>query len=379
MRKPDLCFFEHVIDKIGCHPNQAVMVDDQAENVCAARSLGVHGLYLADEKSVNIFYSMLWNLFRSPLPRAEEYLKANAGNHHCVVEDHNVTLKDNFAQLLIWEITGDVDIIYLKWPSGKLHPAQKFANGHGENMKSSMQTDVKNGLWNYFYEDPILTTKEFPADADTTSTAYLSLPEGYLSEVADVHLVLDRMASNRSPEGIMQTYFCNDRPRISPEVCSNMLRVFYRFGRGDDPRIKKTENWVVQCLENRACFYGNRFYSTLETFLYFTARLYMECGKGALKDRLETIKEALLERINIPTNPLPLALRISACQAIGLNLSIYREDLKKLMSLQEQDGGFPAGHFCCIGRTGARIGNRGLTTALAAKILRNEVQKVPSH
>jgi len=152
--------------------------------------------------------------FQSPLSRAEEYLKANTGNNQCVVEDHNVTLKDNFAQLLIWEITGDVDIIYLKWPSGKIHPAQKFANGHGQNMKASMQTDVKNGLWNYFYEDPILTTKEFPADADKTSTAYLSLPESYLSEVAVVHLVLDKMASNRSPEGIMRTYFCNDRPRI---------------------------------------------------------------------------------------------------------------------------------------------------------------------
>lgn len=100
----------------------------------------------------------------------------------------------------------------------------------------------------------------------------------------------------------------------------------------------------------------------------------MECSKGTSKDRLETIKEALLKRINIPTNQLPLALRISACQAIGLNPSIHREDLKKLMSLREQDGGFPAGHFCCIGRTGARINNRGLTTALAAKILRSEVQ-----
>lgn len=166
MRKPDLCFFEHVIDKTGYHPNQVVMVDDQAENICAARSLGIHGLSLADKKSVNIFYSMLWNLFQSPLPRAEEYLKANAGNHHCVVEDHNITLKDNFAQLLIWEITGDADIIYLKWPPGKLHPAQKFANGHGENMKASIQTDVKNGLWNYFHGNPILTTKEFPADTD---------------------------------------------------------------------------------------------------------------------------------------------------------------------------------------------------------------------
>ncbi|KAL3428947.1 hypothetical protein BDV09DRAFT_201093 [Aspergillus tetrazonus] len=180
------------------------------------------------------------------------------------------------------------------------------------------------------------------------------------------------MASNRNAEGIMQTYFCDDRPRTSPEVCVNILRAFYHFGRGGDPRIRKTEDWVVRCLRNRACLYGNRVYSTAEAFLYFTARLYVECGEGVLKERLHSIREALCERINTPTNPLSLALRVSSCQIDGLDSVLYRQDLRRLTSLQERDGGFPAGHFCCIGRTGARIGNRGLTTALTIKILRHE-------
>lgn len=372
MRKPDLCFFEHVIDRTGCRPNELIMIDDQAENICAARSLGIHGLLMLNEASVNIVCQEVGNLVQSAIPRAEAYLKANARNHHCVVDGHDVVLKDNFAQLLIWEITHDEDIIYLKWPSGRHHPTQTLVNGRKNNVKVSLHTDFKNGLWNYFYEDPILTTKNFPADADTTSTAYLALPERYLSEVADVHLILDKMASNRNSEGIMQTYFCDDRPRTAPEVCVNILRAFYRFGRGGDPRIRKTEDWVVQCLENRAYLYGNRVYSTPETFLYFTARLYTECGKGALNDRLRGIREALVEQINTPTNPLSLALRLSACQVIEVDPVVYRQDLRRFLLLQEQDGGFPAGHFCCIGRTGARIGNRGLTTALATKILRHD-------
>lgn len=377
MRKPDLCFFKHVIDNIGFHPSQMVMVDGQAENICAARSLGIYGL-LIDKASVDIVCQTLRNLFQNSIPRAEAYMKANARNHNCVVEGHNVTLKDNFAQLLIWELTNDADIIYLKWPSGKRHPAQDSENITNKNTENCVKTNIENGLWNYFYEDPVLTTQEFPADADTTSIAYLSLPESRLSEVADVHLILDKMALNLSPDGIMQTYFCDDRPRTAPEVCSNMLRLFYSFGRGGDPRIRKTEDWVVQCLKNRACLYGNRVYSTPESFLYFTTRLYLECGEGALKKRLGVIKEALLERINVPTNPLALALRISACQLIGLDPFIYQQDLKKLMSLQEKDGGFPAGHFCCIGRTGARIGNRGLTTALAMTVIRHEEQNPSS-
>ncbi|KFZ17033.1 hypothetical protein V502_04793 [Pseudogymnoascus sp. VKM F-4520 (FW-2644)] len=333
MRKPDLCFFEHVINKIGFHPSQVVMVDGQAENLCAAQSLGIYGL-LVDEISVDIIGQKLRNLFQSSMPRAEAYMKANAGEHNCVVEGHNITLKDNFAQLLIWELTGDAVIIYFKWPSGKLHPAQNPGNSNG-NMEASVKGNVKNGLWNYFYE------------------AYLSLPHNYLSEVADVHLILDKMAFNISPDGIMKT-------------------LFYRFGRGGDPRIRKTADWVVQCLNNRACLYRNRVYSTPETFLYFTARLYLECSEGTLKKRLESIKEALLERINAPTNPLALALRISVCKLVGLDPLIYQQDLEKLMSLQEEDGGFPAGHFCCFGRTGARIGNRGLTTALAMKIIHQD-------
>lgn len=251
MRKPDLCFFEHAIDQTGCRPNQVVMVDDQAENICAARSLGIHGL-VADKNSVGIICQTLRNLFQDPLARAGAYIKANAGNNRSVVEGHDITLKDNFAQLFIWGITGDADLFDLKWPS----TAQ--ANDHGKNTKLPTQANVNSGLWNYFCEDPILTTKEFPADADTTSMAYLSLPESYLSKLTDVNLALDKMALNQSPDGIMQTYFCDDRPRTNPEVCVNMLRVFYRFGRGDDPRIKKTEDWAVQCLKNRAYLYGNR-------------------------------------------------------------------------------------------------------------------------
>lgn len=76
--------------------------------------------------------------------------------------------------------------------------------------------------------------------------------------------------------------------------------------------------------------------------------------------------------INILTSPVSLALRISACQVFGLTLFIRRQDLKRLLPLKESDGRFPAGHFCCMGRTEACIGNRELTTALVDKTLIQE-------
>lgn len=391
MRKPDLCFFRHVLDEINLHPGQVVMVDDKAENICAARSVGIHGV-LANGAPTGVGQT-LRNLFLDPISRAETYLRNNAGSLDSVAEGRDIVIKDNFCQLMIWELTGNADIIYLRWPSGKVHGAQTLAGDNDDeygHMMASVRGNVENGLWNYFYGAPVLTTQQFPPDADTTSTAYLSVPESYPSEMADVKLVLDIMANNTSPDGIMQTYFCDDRPRTSPEVCCNILRAFYRFGRQrnahskshspPDPRIRRTEEWVVRCLENRAYLYGSRVYSVPEAFLYFAARLYAELKSShshdhdpyPLEAELEPIKEALLERINAEANPLALALRISACQLVGLDRSRYRQDLDALKALQEADGGWPAGHFCCTGRTGDRIGNRGLATALAAKIIRHE-------
>ncbi|KAF3759887.1 hypothetical protein M406DRAFT_51589 [Cryphonectria parasitica EP155] len=372
MRKPDLCFFQHVIKQIGVDPSHMIMIDDTVENICAARSQGMYGL-LVDKNVVKVG-AILRSLIQDPLSRAEAYLKDNAGNHHCVVHGHeDLELKDNFSQLMIWELTGDESLIYLRWPSGRRLGTHNEDSGNGKENgadRVAMSSDIKNGLWNYFYEEPVLTSRDFPPDADTTSTAYLSLPDEYLSTVAEVELVLDAMATNIDSDGIMQTYFTKDRPRTTPEVCYNILRVFYRFGHDSDPRIKKTEDWMVRCLDNNACTDGNRHYSTLESFLYFVARLSVECGPGPLANQLSSVKEKLEERINVQTNPLALALRIFACQLVSVDAKLYRKDLEVLMSLQEDDGGWPAGHFCCIGKTGAVIGNRGLITALAAKIIR---------
>ncbi|KAI0399651.1 HAD-like protein [Xylaria palmicola] len=390
MRKPDLCFFQHVIQHTGLPAHQVLMIDDTVENICAARSLGMRGILVNDQASRS--GATLQNLLGDPLPRAETFLRKNARTLHCVVEGHSdVVIKDNFAQLMIWELTGDENIVYVKWPSGEIHKSKAlkatatnghingYTNGHTNGHTNGytngsngapLTSDLKNGLWNYFYEDPVLVTRDFPPDADTTSTAYLSIPPGYLSKIADVELVLAAMATNVDPDGIMQTYFASDRPRTTPEVCCNILRTFYRFGYGSDPRIRRTEEWVVSCLQNNACLHGNRHYSTPESFLYFVSRLYVECRPGRLASELEAVKGQLEQRIGVPTNPLSLALRIYACQIVGLDAKAYRKDFELLLTLQERDGGWPAGHFCCVGKTGARIGNRGLTTALAAKIIK---------
>ena len=180
------------------------------------------------------------------------------------------------------------------------------------------------------------------------------------------------MATNLDQDGIMQTYFDPKRPRTTPEVCCNILRVFHKFGFGSDPRIKITEDYIVDCLYNNACLCGNRHYSMPESFLYFVARLHAETRSESFRKRLDAVKGQLQERLDVPVNPLALAFRLFACQSVSIDAQLYRKDLETFVSLQEEDGGWPAGHFCLFGKTGARIGNRGLTTALAVRILQRE-------
>lgn len=401
MRKPDLCFFQHVIKHTGLHPSEMIMIDDMTENVCAARSQGMHAI-LADQSSASVGRA-LRNLLQDPLPRAEAFLKNQARNHDCVISgQEEIRFKDNFAQLMMWKLTGDENLVYLKWPNGKTHGMDPtpsvnghatvdHCNGHGNAVATS---DVKNGLWNYFFDASVLTTNDFPPDADTTSMAYLSLPEQYLSTLPDVHLVLNKMITNIDRDGIMQVYFDDARPRTLPEVCVNIFRLIHKFASpssssGPSPSpfslesyttlTQKSEDFIISCLHHNACQDGTRHYSTPEPFLYFLAQLYSETHSLRLRSRLDGthstgLTPQLISLLNTPcdNNALALAFRLAACQSMRMDAKLYAKDLERFLAMQDEDGGWPAGHFCRFGRTGVRIGNRGLVTALGVRILRGE-------
>jgi epoxide hydrolase-like predicted phosphatase len=48
MRKPELRFYQHVLDKIGVLPADTIFVDDKLENVSAARELGMKAIQCVD-------------------------------------------------------------------------------------------------------------------------------------------------------------------------------------------------------------------------------------------------------------------------------------------------------------------------------------------
>jgi hypothetical protein len=144
-------------------------------------------------------------------------------------------------------------------------------------------------------------------------------------------------------------------------VCINALTVFYTYGRGRDLHL--TFEWIRNLLLHRAYLEGTRYYRKPEAFLFFLTRL-LKCSDDAeLHEQMdELVKERVQELVGGDGDALTLAMRLLACEYVGLPNDV---DLRKLLPLQCEDGSFETGWMYRFGTTGIKIGNRGLTTAMS--------------
>ncbi|KAL4815879.1 hypothetical protein BDW67DRAFT_60747 [Aspergillus spinulosporus] len=340
MRKPDLCFYRHVLHELGLFdsPERALFVETNPENVLPARSVGSRVILHTD---TNATLRSLQNILCDPVARGKEFLRVNAKRLHSVTST-GVVIRDNFTQLLVLEATGDRELVYLE-----------------EHARS----------WNFFIEsvgNPLLTTLAYPDDFDTTALALTILEP---PDVSIVQSVLNEMASHVSADGIILTYFDTTRPRVDPVVCVNVLTLFHRYGRGHE--LHTTLSWVRDVLKHRAYMDGTRYYATPEAFLYFLARFLESAsteGAGLLAhdEFVCLLRERVVERVGLPGDALALAMRLLAARYVGIADVV---DEERLREMQCEDGGWKVGWVYRYGKTDVRIGNRGLATALAIKAL----------
>ena len=156
-------------------------------------------------------------------------------------------------------------------------------------------------------------------------------------------------------------YFDAEQPYIDPITSLNVLTLFYSRGRGH--QLANTLNWLLGLLEHRAYLDGTRSYETPECFLFFAARLLRITHDAPLHARLTPLLHArILERAGCPGDALALAMRVLAGAAVDLRME---RDLEALLPLQCEDGGWELSWLYKLHTSGDKIGNRGLTTALA--------------
>lgn len=223
----------------------------------------------------------------------------------------------------------------------------------------------------------LLTTQDFPDDLDTTALALTVIQRD--EEV--VHSVMDEMQEYTNADGLiqvsnrlsfsdlraaltprcLQAYFDHGRPRIDPVVCTNVLSLFCSYGRGHE--LSETFQWVYEVLLHRAYLGGTRYYTTPECFLFFLSRLIGCSDSPELHQQLKPLLiDRIWERVGVEGDALALAMRVLICKSMGIRNEI---DFRSLLPLQCDDGGW---EICWMEKSpgpGIRIGNRGLTTALA--------------
>ena len=102
-RKPHFRFYAHVIEKTGADPKSTIFIDDKLENVLQARCVGWHGIVFDSPTNV---MRQLRNLLNDQAKRGHEFLNRNAKNMHSIA-DNGVVIEENFAQLLILDVTGN--------------------------------------------------------------------------------------------------------------------------------------------------------------------------------------------------------------------------------------------------------------------------------
>lgn len=149
---------------------------------------------------------------------------------------------------------------------------------------------------------------------------------------------------------------------MDPALSINVLHLFYTHGRGHE--LPGALEWVHSVLKNRAYLQGTRYYFA-DCILFFVSRLLETSNDVHLHETLEELaRECLREQIGAPGDALMLSFRIVACASLGIKDEV---DMRSLLPLQQEDGGWQVGWLTKYGISGMKVGCRGYTTAMAIK------------
>ncbi|KAI0677773.1 hypothetical protein C8Q78DRAFT_1066219 [Trametes maxima] len=330
-RMPSLTFYQTFLGSFGIDLRRTALISSSLENIVSARSVGMTGVLYT---SFDELASTLRSLARDSMGDGHKYLRKHARNMWSET-DTGVEVRENFAQLLMLELTDDLSLVALPRPERR---------------------------WKFFVGAGVLTTKDFPADVDTTSIAHSVLGSKYSSDVREA--LMDEILTLRSEDGIVLTYFDRTRPRTDPVACVNTLTFFSANGRGDE--LPETFGWVYHTLLHRAYTSGTLYYHGPDPFLYFLSRLCAVAPESLRTGLVALLKERIMEQFGAPGDALALSMRIFAAASVGL---CDRRDYDRLLVMQEDDGSWPTGWIYKYGASGILIGNRGLTTAMAVSAI----------
>ncbi|PVH96443.1 hypothetical protein DM02DRAFT_569562, partial [Periconia macrospinosa] len=249
------------------------------------------------------------------LYKGEEWLETNKKTFLSET-DTGVSFKDNFADLLLLELSGRWDYVDLRIPERR---------------------------WHYFAVKPVIVPADYPEDNDTNAVAF-SILKPTDSRAKEL---IDEILACKNADGVVQVHLDPNRPRIAPEVSANILSLFYSYGRGHEVQESLSYLQKAMALEE---YQESRYYFLPEPLFFYTWRLLCiaSCStigtinKKRLPKELHTLRDHLIRRVSARVgtetdNALCPAVRILICQSLGIKNEV---DVQILLGLQEKDGSF---------------------------------------
>lgn len=149
---------------------------------------------------------------------------------------------------------------------------------------------------------------------------------------------------------------------------TNILTFLFRNGRGED--APEALDYVLEVLSDRRYLDGSRYYCSPEMYLYFMSRL-LDSNEALRARAMPAFVERVKERVGGQADPLDRAMRVIVCCKFGVE---YDVDLRVLLTEQLSDGGWGLGWLYKYGKSGVRIGNRGVTAAFAIRAIQMATQ-----
>ncbi|PVH99849.1 hypothetical protein DM02DRAFT_614745 [Periconia macrospinosa] len=285
--------------------------------------------------------------------KGDKYLKLHAGKWGAhfdngikgpapqweVEAETGMKFNDSFFQLLMLEVTGEHNLVDIR-----------ISQGHWSNDDGKI----------------LVTSDPLAGDIDIVSIANTIIKP--TDQTA--HKILDEMIADHRKQGTVQSYFSKGQSNVCVEVCTNICTFFYTYNRGD--QIPLMLHYILAKLKNKEET-RTQYYLSPEPFFYYCLRLLTCSNAPELADMREALRDRVQERIGKDMdNALRVAIRVLICQKLHIPNA---EDLKALLALQQDDGGFGVGWFFRFGKSEIRIGHRGLTASLAMKAIKEAVKR----
>jgi len=248
--------------------------------------------------------------------------------------------------------------------------ADLLVDQRDQPQQAAMIRDVLNMLERELAEDHLFyffkEHERLPADADCTAVGLSVLLRGGVSGDRirkRAHRALDKILNNRSPSGVIETYFDPTGERagiVDAVVCCNVLFLAHQLNRGSEARA--TIEHVRRVLIEETYLDGTRYYHSPDTFLYFLGRV-VHCFPTETEEiLLEPLKAAVKKRLGISKDTIDVAQRVLLCAWFGID---DEGEGQRLVDAREGDGCWSNDALFRYGRKKVYFGSRVMATAFA--------------